>query len=390
MALSTLTATSVATAPIMCLPVLFEEIAADLHLNLVQIGLAWGIRALAGILTGLVGGTVADRLGARRTLYIACVLAGPVGALRGLANDLFALSVTIFLFGLVTPMIMMSLIKTCGLWFSERQLGLATGVVSMGAALGFMMGSMFSATLLSPLLGGWRNVLFFYGAIAMFASIPWCFSRPAPDDVRVLVGKTDSRPLHQTLAHVAPIRGVWLLGFVLLGIGGCIEGTLGYLPLYLRGLGWPEAAADAALSTFHAASMICVIPIAIWSDRIGERKRVLMAAALMIITGVGLLSVVDGVVVWGAVCIAGMVRDGFMAVFLTMLVETEGVKAAYTGTAMGLVMIFSGLGRLIAPPVGNSLASIASSLPFLFWASLASVGFLGLCLVREQKAPAAA
>ena len=27
----------------------------------------------------------------------------------------------------------------------------------------------------------------------------------------------------------------------LLGIGGCIQGTLGYLPLYLRGQGWAEA-----------------------------------------------------------------------------------------------------------------------------------------------------
>lgn len=190
--------------------------------------------------------------------------------------------------------------------------------------------------------------------------------------------------LRQAIAHVARIRNVWLLGFVLLGIGGCIEGTLGYLPLYLRGLGWPEAAADGAASTFHAASMIFVIPIALWSDRLGTRKRVLMAAALMIITGVGLLSVVDGVMVWGAVSIAGLVRDGFMAVFMTTIIETEGVGATYAGTAIGLVMILSGLGRLIAPPLGNSLATIAPAMPFVFWASLAAAGFLGLCPVRER------
>jgi hypothetical protein len=113
-----------------------------------------------------------------------------------------------------------------------------------------------------------------------------------------------------------------------------------------------------------------------------------MATALMIITGVGLLSVVDGKAVWGAVSIAGLVRDGFMAVFLTMLIETEGVGTMYAGTAIGLVMFFSGLGRLIAPPLGNSLATTASALPFVFWASLATVGFLGLLLVREEKAVA--
>jgi hypothetical protein len=53
-------------------------------------------------------------------------------------------------------------------------------------------------------------------------------------------------------------------------------------------------------------------------------------------------------------------------------------------------MLFSALGRLVAPPLGNSLASIASGLPFALWASLATAGFMGLWLVRERKALAAA
>ncbi len=223
-------------------------------------------------------------------------------------------------------MIMMSLTKTCGDLFSRRQLGLANGVIAMGAALGFMVTSMISATLLSPWLGSWRNVLFFYGAIALVISIAWHLARSAPNDVEASGGEAGIMSLRKTMARVARIRNVWLLGFVLLGIGGCVEGTLGYLPLYLRGLGWPDAAADGALSTFHAASMICVLPIALWSDRLGTRKSVLMAAALMIITGVGLLSVVGGLLVWGAVTIAGLVRDGFMAVFMTTVIETEGVE----------------------------------------------------------------
>ena len=386
--LAALTATLAVAMPNMCLPVLFEEIAEDLGLSLVQIGLVWGIAALAGIPAGLVGGTIGDRFGARRTLSVACLLVGLAGALRGLSNDLVALGVTVFLFGLMTPVIMMNVIKTCGLWFSRRQLGLANGAVAMGMALGFMVSSMISATLMSPWLGGWRNVLFFYGAIATIFSIPWYLSRPAPNDVEGPAGET-SPSLRQTMSHVVRIRDVWLLGFALLGIGGCIQGTLGYLPLYLRGLGWSDAAADGALATFHAASLVFVIPIALWSDRLGSRKPVLMATALMIITGVGLLSFVDGMMVWVAVGMAGLVRDGFMGVFTTVILETEGVGAIYAGTATGLVMVFSGLGRLVAPPLGNSLADIAPGLPFVFWAFLATAGLLGLLLVREEVALAA-
>jgi MFS family permease len=132
--------------------------------------------------------------------------------------------------------------------------------------------------------------------------------------------------------------------------------------------------------------MISVIPLALWSDKLGSRKKVLMVATLMIIIGVGLLSVVEGFMVWVAVILAGFVRDGFMAIFMTMVIETEGVGAAYAGTAIGLVMSFLGVGSLIAPPLGNSLAGIAVGFPFLFWMAMAVAGFLGIYLAKEGGA----
>ncbi len=389
LALAAVTATLAVAMQNMCLPVLFKEIAGDLGLSLVQIGLIWGTGAMASIPTSLVGGAIGDRFGAKRTLTVTCLLVGLAGALRGLSNDLVGLGATVFLFGLISPMIMMNLIKTCGVWFSQRQLGLANGVVAMGMALGFVVSSMISATLMSPWLGGWRNVLFFYGAIAVCISVPWYLSRPAPDAVDGAADETTSMGLLQTVSHVARIRNVWLLGLAIFGIGSCVQGTLGYLPLYLRGLGWSGAAADGALATFHAASLTFVLPIALWSDRAGSRRTVLMVTALMIVTGVGLLSLVGGIMIWVAVVMAGLVRDGFMGVFTTAILEIEGVGAIYASTATGLVMVFSGLGTLVAPPLGNSLADIAPGLPFAFWTGLAVVGCLGLLLIKgrvEDKA----
>jgi hypothetical protein len=80
-----------------------------------------------------------------------------------------------------------------------------------------------------------------------------------------------------------------------------------------------------------------------------------------------------------------MVRDGFMAVFMTAIIETEGVGPAFAGTAIGLVMVFSGLGSLIAPPLGNSLAAFGPGMPFAFWSALTLVGFAGLLAMRAWK-----
>ncbi len=383
--LATLTNAFVSAMPTICMTVLFKEISTELNLNLVQIGLIWGISSLPSVLTLLAWGALGDRLGPKRILTLGCVLIGALGALRGLAYDFTSLMIAVLLLGLVTPLITMNSIKACGIWFPTRQLGLANGVLSMGMALGFMLASMLSATFLSPWLGGWRNVMFFYGALALALSCPWFLTRSAPDAVKASISRADAIPIPQALNHVARVKKVWLLGLIMLGIGGCIQGTLGYLPLYLRGLGWSAGNADGAASTFHAASMLFVIPIALWSDRLGSRRKVLLTTALAIIVGVGSLSIVDGSVVWIAVALIGMVRDGFMGVFVTLIIETEGIGATYAGTATGLVMGLGAIGNLVAPPLGNSLAGIAPSMPFVVWAILALVGFLGLAVFQERN-----
>jgi AAHS family 3-hydroxyphenylpropionic acid transporter len=384
--LCTLTNTITVAVPSMALAVLFAEISADLHLNLVQVGLIWGIGALPAILTGLLGGMIGDRIGPKRVVLACCLLAGLTGALRGLAVDFTTLLAAVLLFGLFSPMITGNTVKTCGMWFPSRQLGLANGVLSMGMALGFLLGSLLSATLLSPSLGGWRNVLILYGGLSILLCIPWIFTRLPARAAVTSAEQASPKSLRQTLTQVARIRNIWLLGLAIFGVGSCVQGTLGYLPLYLRGVGWPESSADGALAAFHTISMLCVIPIALASDKLATRRKVLVAAALMIILGVGSLSFARGLGVWIAVLAAGMVRDGFMAVFMTAVIETEGVGTAYSGTAIGFVMMIGGIGNLIAPALGNSLAAGGAGLPFVFWAALTGLGLLGLLGSRERSA----
>jgi MFS family permease len=370
LALVVLTDMVVVAMPAMAMPVL------------AKVGVVWGIGSLPGILTSLLGGVIGDRLGPKRVLIVSSLLAGLLGAARGLVTDFPSLVLVVILLGALIPFITMGGFKAIGQWFPAHQLGLANGLISMGMALGFLLGSLLSATTFSPMLDGWRNVLIVYGIAGALFAIPWSFARTRP--LSYEAGEP-SPSMRMAVRHVVSLRNVWLLGFTLFGVSGCVQGLLGYLPLYLRGLGWEALRADGALSAFHTISMLFVLPIALWSDRVSSRKRLLLLAALMVAVGAGLLSFIGGTWIWLAVLTAGFVRDGFMAIFLTMVIETEGVGVRYAGTAIGFTMAISGIGNVIAPPLGNSLAVFSLGAPFAFWALLTVSGMVCLSLVKKES-----
>ena len=97
--LTALTQAFCVAMPLICMPVLFDEISSDLGLSLVQVGWVWGFIALSGLLTVFIAGILADRFGAKRILIFACLSVGLTGASRGLANDFASLLLTNFLFG---------------------------------------------------------------------------------------------------------------------------------------------------------------------------------------------------------------------------------------------------------------------------------------------------
>ena len=371
--------------PQMCMPVLFKEISTDLGLDLVQVGIIWGMIPLSGMFVILFGGYLSDRFGTKRVLVIGCFLTGLAGILRGLSDSFVTLSATMFLFGLLQIITSPALIRASTIWFPGKHLGLANGVLSMSMGFGFLLSSMISATILSPLLGGWRNVLIAYGIASIVISVLWFFTRndPQPEDIKV--ENETSLSLKETLFKVIRIKRIWILGVIVMWQIGCVQGMLGYLPIYLRDMGWNAATADGAMATFHGLSTIFTVPIVLLSEKIGSRKIILFTTTLMTAVGVGILAIGSGSNVWIAMVVAGIVRDGFMALQMTMLLEIKEIGTRYAGTAIGLIHTISRVGEIVSPPIGNSLADIDPRYPFILWSGMAVVALIGFTFLKEQK-----
>jgi MFS family permease len=110
-----------------------------------------------------------------------------------------------------------------------------------------------------------------------------------------------------------------------------------------------------------------------------------MAAALLIGVGTGLLGFTTGIWISIAVILAGITRDGFMAITMTAIIEEEGIGARFAGSATGLNMSLMGIANVFAPPIGNWLTKFGSGLSFFFWAFLVFLGFISYFFLRQPK-----
>ncbi len=361
-----LTPMFVVTLPNFSLPPMFSIISADLDLTLVQIGTVWGVMiGLAGIFFALIGGTLGDRFGSRRTLFVSCLLTGLFGLSRSIATDFNTLLISSLLFGFAQAIIPVMMFKVARQWFPANQLGMASGVISAGFAGGLTLGPLLSTSVILPALGGWRQVVIFYGVIAIAFAIVWLIVHPSQK--RDTNDSTPQSSLLQNVRYVLKLRNVLILGLGSLGISACFAGFTGYLPTYLKTVGWADLDADRALSAFFLMSLLAVVPLSILSDRWHLRRRFLIFASFILATGIGSLGLVDPSLVVIIIAATGIVFDSFMAISNATVLEVEGVGFVYAGTALGISTMIRNSGGFFSPPLGNSLAVYGPSVPFLFW-----------------------
>ncbi|MCY3979621.1 MAG: MFS transporter [Chloroflexi bacterium] len=385
LAMVTLSGFLVMGFPTTGLSALFSEIAASLELDLVQIGVIWGVGSVMGIFTALVGGSLIDQFGTRRTLVTLCLATGVFGASRGFAFDFWSLFASSFFFGMVQPILPMNFVKLNREWFRSGQLGFASGVMSAGFATGLMLGARLSATVLSPLLGGWRAVLIFLGVCAIGLAILWAIAHPPVERRRG--ARPEIRKIISNYRYVARFRELWVIAMAVFGVLGLMRGLGGYVPTYLREIGWDAASADTAITVFFFCSLIGVVPISHLSDRLGNRRIVMAFGTSMMTIGCALMYFV-GDSFWGvmlAMAIGGFCFDSFMALKGAATTEVEGLELALMGSALGFVGMLQNIGSSFVPPIGNTLSAISLNLPFLLWAASGLFATFVLLSYRRRK-----
>jgi cyanate permease len=380
---ATMTHLFVVAMPATAIPVLINEISRDLNMSLVQIGTMWAAGSFASLLMFLPGGVLGDRFGVVRTLGISTLLAGLALLLRGYATNYFMFIAATFSCSLFAALLPVNVHKTMGIYFHGKNLGMANGVVSMGMGIGATLGALLSATYLSPALGGWRNVMYLYGAVALVMTGFWWFiSRITQRNVSG-DGEVQVTSILQTVKTVVRSRNVWLFSLIAIGRSIAVSGLVNYVALYLeRFRGWPTASAAGALTVINAVSVVMVLPIALLSDRLRSRIAFVLPGLLIGILANILFASAADPLLWVLLVAIGIFQDGYAAVFITMVQESEGIGPRNSGTAIGLVFSLSNLAVAIFSPISYRLAEANPDNPFLFWAAMGTLSLVALPFLK--------
>jgi NNP family nitrate/nitrite transporter-like MFS transporter len=349
-------------------------VAADLHLTAAQKGLMVAVPPLGGSAFRLLLGTLADRVGVRRTGLVTMGLTLVPLTWAWLGGGTYAQVLGIgLLLGIAGASFAVAL-PLASRWYPPEHQGLALGIAGAGNS-----GTLIAA-LAAPRLAehvGWHGV---FGLAAIPVSLAWL--------TFALLAKEPPRPKPALGASTNPfsllhdLDARWLCGFYLVTFGGFV-GLAGYLPIFFVdrfGLTKVTAGGFAALC---AAAGSFLRPLGgVLSDRLGG-TRVLAASlgsASLFLFGMAALPGLPATVLL-LFLVMGAFGMGNGSVF--QLVPQR--FPARMGAMTGLVGAAGGVGGFLLPFALGSLKGSTGTFATGFAVVAVAVGIASWCVNRRQR-----
>jgi MFS transporter, CP family, cyanate transporter len=315
------------------LPAMLPLVAEEMQLSRIETGWLLAVFQIAGMLLGMMGGLLADKIGRKRLMLTGLALLGcssaGAGLLveRGSANGLVWLLVfrTIesfaFIFTVLPgPGLLQGLVPGGQL---RRYMGWWSAYMPTGMALGLVAAPMLSGAM------GWRGVWIVLGIInlLLFAVV----SRNLSKDAVATSGSTQMLSFASILRSTVDERGPWLLALLFLCYAAQWSGLFGFLPTIYK-----EQGIDAITIGWLTA-------LAVFANSIGN-----------IVAGSSKIRISP----WSIVAIAACVMSLCLAVVLGTLERFIGFELSFA-VRFAAVVTFSLIGGFIPSTIFGLVAALA-------------------------------
>ncbi|MFH1087205.1 MAG: MFS transporter [Chloroflexota bacterium] len=324
---------------------LITPVLRDLNISYSQMGLIIGSWPLTYIVVAAMGGTLIDRWGIRKSLFLGIVIIGLSEVLRYFASGFITMFLFVALFGLGGPMISVGCPKTIAEWFKGKERATAVGIYTTGPRIGGLIALSTANSVVMPLTGySWRLTFVLYGLLAFAAASMWWFlardTRPT--------GVKESSSIMKVFRGLIGLRNVQLvltMGFLSFSV---THGFGDWLPRILEVGGLPPAVAGYAASIPIAVGVPAVLLV---PRLVTPRARGRIAALLALAMAV---SVLIAATTSGALLVLGLVLWGLSSTCITpllmlILMDIPQVGTRYMGSAGGMYFSVAEIGGFAGP-----------------------------------------
>ena len=370
-----------------------------LQFNYTQLGLL-GTGNFIGYLTmAIIGGFLASRFGTRLVITLAVILMGITMILTGLSQSFgFAFTMRL-LTGLGSGASFVPAMALGSAWFSTKNRGFATGIVSAGIGTGTFISGLIVPPILSAFgSNGWRFSWYILGgAVLVVSGIVYVLIRSRPEEMGLQqVGAEETKPISPVPSDAKPtsslqwttvikMGSIWYLGAVYFFYGlSYIIYMMFFAAFLVKEMGLTQQWAGGLWALVGGLSIFCGV---IWggiSDRLGRNKGAALAylvlgisyliyALIKVKFGFYLSAVLFGLTAWSIPTIMAAAAGDFV-----------GPRLAPAG--LGFITLFFGIGQALGPAIGGYLADTTASftIPFLV---AAGISFLGMIFSIYLKKP---
>jgi len=364
-------------AAIASVPPLARTIAADLDLSSAWIGAVTTLPVLCMGLLAPAAQRLGERIGAAAAVQLAMIAVFVGVLLRWWGDQLWALYAGTFVAGFgiaVAGTLLPRLVKAV---FPPERTGTITGLYM----LAMMGGAAASSALSVPLaarFGSWQGSLASWSILAAVGALAW-----APVTVRISTYKA-ANPVAAT-RHGLPWRHptAWLIAAYLAVQSWQFYSSLAWIAPSYVARGWDPTTAGYLLSAFGGAQLVSGLLGPVLTDKIHDRRALLMPAAGLGLVGMLALLLAPDAAAWVWVIVLGLGQGAAFSIALVLLVDYAETPAG-SGRLTAMTFFVSYTIASFGPTVTGALRDLTGDFTVI-WLLMALMVLVQIVLGLQMK-----
>lgn len=374
------------------LGMLLPSMASTLHLSYAQMGFISTANFLGYLVSVLVSGHIAVKVGPRVVIFFSLLLVGISMALVSRAASFSHVMILYMLTGIGSGATNVPVMGLVSAWFKAKKRGKAAGYVVIGSGFAIMLSGKLIPYINSVTGGeGWRTSwLVLSGIVTAIAIISAIFLRNRPEDKGLLsVGSDGAASAQMTpkpLINVYKEGMIYYLGIIyfLFGYTYVIYATF-IVTTLVNERGFSESVAGNFWSWVGFLSLFSGPVFGTLSDKLGRKAGLIMVFLLQSLAYLLVASGLPGLFLYLSIFFFGIVAWSIPSIMAAAVGDYVGARNA--PAAFGLVTFIFGFGQIAGPSVAGILAERTGSFSssFLMAATLAGSAILLTLFLRKPQ-----